>query len=232
MNKLLLVFVVLFVTAFPIFSQSTAPESDFQVWNETTVTIPLIKSKDAKGKEIEKLDLFFNGVLRLGNNVQNAADRRIGFGFNYKINKYLTFTPAYLYVAAQPAKNGRTDYETRLRFSLTAEKKFTNFALRDRNMIEHRIRNARSDSTRYRNRFQFLYPIKKEGKELFTPFVYDEVYYDFTEKEFTRNDFSAGITKKFNKTFSADFFYLFRNTKATTLKYVNAVGVNLKFKID
>lgn len=232
MNKSLLVFVFFIFSVVPVFSQTSAPESDFQVWNESTVTVPLIKTKDSNGKDVEKLDVFFNGVIRFGNNVQNASDRRLGFGFNYKINKYLTFTPAYLYVAAQPAKNGRIDYESRLRFSLTAEKKFSKFTIRDRNMIEHRIRNSRSDSTRYRNRFQFLYPVKKDGKELFTPYVYDEVYYDFTEKEFTRNDISAGITKKFNDNFSADFFYLFRNSKGSTLKYVNAVGVNLKFKID
>lgn len=231
MNRILILITISLLTTAGVFSQNTPPITDVQVWNETTVTVPLIKKKDSKGKETEKLSVFFNGVLRVGRNVSHFVDERVGFGFEYKFNKYVSFTPAYLYVAAQPFQ-GRRDFESRLRFSVNLEKKFKNFSVRDRNMIEYRFRNSRANSTRYRNKLQFNIPVMRDKKELFTPFIADEVYYDFREKEWTRNEFSAGISKKINKNFTMDFFYLFRNTQGTSLKYVNAFGVNLKIKID
>lgn len=230
MNKFLIFTVLFIASTVRIFSQSPAPTDDVQFWNETTLTIPLIKRKDDKGKEIEKFSMFFNGILRVGRNVSRPVDERIGFGFDYKLNKFISFTTAYLYVAAQPFR-GRKEYENRLRFAVTLENKFKKFSIRDRNLIEYRIRNSRADSTRYRNKFQFNYPFLKAGKELFTPFAADEIYYDFHEKEFTRNEFSVGITKKFKPNFSADFFFMLRNNRGTILKYVNIFGINLKFKI-
>jgi hypothetical protein len=225
MNKLFLFFALVLVSKVNLFSQ-TPPETDVQFWNETTITIPLVKKKES-----DKLSLFFNGVLRFGDNVSRPVDERIGFGFDYKINKYLGFSPSYLYVAAQPVR-GRREYESRLRFAVNLEKKFKKFSLRDRNLIEFRLRNSRSNSTRYRNKLQLNYPVLKAGKEYFTPFVSDEVYYDFQARAWTRNDFSAGLSKKLNKNLSADFFYLLRNNRGNTLKYVNIFGVNLKIKID
>lgn len=227
------IFLALLSLEISVFSQSASapPTDDVQLWNETTVIFPLYKTVNAKGKQSERISLFFNGVLRLGRNVSHFTDERIGFGFDFKVNKYLSFTPAYLYVAAQPYR-GRREFENRLRFSVTLEKKFKKFSVRDRNLYEYRFRNSRPDSSRYRNKFQFSLPVLKDGKEYFTPFAADEVYYDFRAKSWTRNDFSVGIGKKFNKNLSADFFYLLRNNKGNVLKYVNAFGVNLKIKID
>lgn len=223
-----LALIILFSTlTFP----QTPPTDDVQFWNETSLTIPLFKTKDEKGKETERVSLFFNGVLRLGRNVSHLVDERIGFGFDFKINKYVSLSPSYLYVAAQPYR-GRRDFESRFRFAVNLEKKFEKFSVRDRNLFEFSFKNSRSDSTRYRNKFQLNYPIKKDGKELFTPFAADEIYYDFQAKDLTRNDFSAGIAKQLNKNLSADFFYLLRNNKGNVLKYVNVFGINLKFKID
>ena len=112
------------------------------------------------------------------------------------------------------------------------EKKFKKFSIRDRNLIEYRFRNSRSDSVRYRNRFQISYPVLKKGKEYFTPYAMDEVFYDFQAKAWTRNEFTAGISKKINSHLTAEFFYLLRNNKGNTLKYVNVFGVNLKIRVD
>lgn len=175
--------------------------------------------------------MIFYGTLRFGRNLTHFVDERIGFGIELRANKYLTFTPSYIYRADQPFA-GRKEYETRLRFDVGLEKKFKSFSIKDRNRIEQRFRNSRADSTRYRNKFQLIIPVKKDGKENFAPFVANEVYYEFQSKRLTRNEFSAGIAKKFNPHFTAEFFYLLQNNRGNILKYVNAIGVNLKFKID
>jgi hypothetical protein len=72
--------------------------------------------------------------------------------------------------------------------------------------------------------------VRKE-KELFTPFVSDEVYYDFTLNQFSRNDLSLGIQKKLSKKVTADFFYNWRANRTGLPQHVHAVGANFKIKL-
>jgi hypothetical protein len=75
-------------------------------------------------------------------------------------------------------------------------------------------------------------PVKRNEKEIFAPFVGDEVFYDFSAKEFSRNEFSAGISKKFSPVYSADFYYLLQKNRGNVLRTLNVFGINLKIKID
>lgn len=213
-----------------ILSQTTPIRSDFQIWNDTSVTFPLIKSQDKKGKEFDRLTFSINGTLRFGRNVSRPVDERIGFGFNYRVNKYVSFTPDTLYRGTQPYQ-GRKDYESRFRFAVNLENKWKNFSLVDRNQIEYRLRNSRRDAVRYKNRLRLNVPILKDKKELFTPFVSDEPYYDFQADAWNRNELFVGIGKKINNNFSTDIFYLF--VKDTGFpKTVNGIGINLKIKVQ
>lgn len=214
-----------------VFSQIAPPESDFQFWNETQLIFPIVKSRDKNNKEFERIDFFLAGTLRFGRNYTQFVDERIGFGFDFKINKYITLTPSYLYRATQPYQN-RREFESRFRFAASVEKKWSKFSLRDRNLIEYRMRNSRTDSTRYRNKLQINFPVHRDKKEIFAPFVADEVYYDFHEKAWTRNELTLGINKKFTPNFSADFFFLNQRNRGNILRNVNAFGINLKIKID
>ncbi|MDQ3132598.1 MAG: DUF2490 domain-containing protein [Acidobacteriota bacterium] len=231
MNKFLLLFSIILVLNICVFLQTAPPKDDFQFWGETTVFIPIVKRKNSADKEVEKLVFFINGALRIGRNISRPVDERIGFGFEYYANKYLTLTPSYLYRAGQPFE-GRKEYEHRARFDLTLGNKWSKFSLKDRSRFEYRIRNFRSDSVRYRNKLQLSIPVKKSSKEIFTSFVATEPFYDFQAKQWTRNEFSAGITKKFSDNFTADFFFLLQKNRGNVLKTINAFVVNFKIKID
>jgi hypothetical protein len=114
---------------------------------------------------------------------------------------------------------------------LTYSRKFKHFSIKDRSRLEYRVRNSRSDSTRYRNRFGFSVPVTRDGKELFTPFIADEPYYDFTAKQWSRNDFSPGIAKKFTDKLSGEFFYVWRHNRTGRPGDVHGLGFNLKVKL-
>lgn len=221
-----LVFLVLTIFILPASAQG-----DFQVWNETTLVFPVVKTKDEKGKDVDKLSVLTFGVLRLGQNRLYPVDARVGAGFDLRLNKYFNFSPTYLYRRGEGLRN-RKEFEHRLRFDLTVGNKWKNFSIKDRSRFEYRVRNSRSDSTRYRNKFTFAFPVRHNGKEIFSPFVADEWYYDFTAKEFTTNEISAGITRKLSKSTSADFYYVRRDFNNGQLRYLNGVGVNLKIRID
>lgn len=231
MNKIPIIFAIILCSVFSIRSQSSNIDHDVEFWNDASLTIPLIKQKNKKGESIEKVNFLLSGTFRAGNNISRPIDERIGFGFDYILNKYLTLSASYFYRAGQPPTGGK-EYEHRIRIDATPGNKWKYFSLRDRNRFEYRFRHFRANSTRYRNRLTMTIPIKKDGKELFAPFVADEIFYDFSVHKLNRDEFSTGISKKFNKNFSADFYYLIQANREMALKYVNVIGVNLKFKID
>ena len=211
--------------------QSETLDSDFQVWNETTLAFPIIKKLDKDGKESDKLSILVFGTLRLGQNRLFPVDGRIGAGIDVSVNKFLSLSPTYLYRRATPQRNSK-EYEHRFRFDATLSHSWKHFALKDRNRVEYRVRNSRSDSVRYRNKFTFSVPVKYKDKEIFTPFIAEEIFYDFSEKELSQNELSIGFTRKINSNASAEIFYLRRDTKGGDIRFINAIGANLKFRID
>ena len=230
MKHLILPLFIIFLFSTELFAQISPDESDFQIWNDNSISIPLKKSTDRNGKAFERMAVSVNGVLRLGQNVSRPIDERIGLGFNYRLNKNISFAPDFIYRVNQPTKN-RNFYESRIRFAVVLENKWKKFSLNDRNQIEYRLRNSRNDSVRYKNRLRLNVPVTKNQKEIFTPFVSTEPHYDFQAKRWIRHEFFVGINEKFNKNFAADFFYMFINDRNLP-NIINGIGVSLKFKID
>lgn len=209
----------------------SAQDTDFQVWNETKLIIPIIKEKKDGEKPVTKVSLLFFGTLRLGQNRLFPVDKRGGGGLDIHLNKYFSFSPTYVYRASE-ARRGRREFEHRIRYDFTIEKKWNSFSLKDRHRFEHRIRNSKPDSARYRNKLTLKVPIKREGKELFAPYAADEIYYDLRDSRFTTNRFFAGISRKLNPNVSADFYYVFNYNRFSSPKYIHGVGVDLKITID
>ncbi len=221
---------MLFLPAVGSLGQSTPADTDFQIWHETTFSRPVIKRKDSNGKSFDRLSLLMITSLRLGQNRLAAIDERIGGGFDLALNKHFSVSPTYLFIASQPAR-GRREFEHRMRFDVTYNHKFKNFAIKNRNRVEYRVRNSRSDSVRYRNKLTLSVPINRNGAELFTPFISNEPYYDFSAGEWSRNDLSPGIAKKFTDKLSGEFFYTWRKNRSGRPGDVHAVGFNLKVKL-
>ncbi len=233
---------LLFLLLFSInsFSQSSAPERDTQLWHETSVSFSPCKTKNCRLKFLESFSGFVSGTFRVGRNLTHPIDERVGGGIDMKFNKYFSFSPNYLYRAGQPFK-GRKEYEHRVRFDATLENKWEKFSLKNRNRVEYRIRHSRNDSVRYRNKTTFKYTIKnKDGNEIISPFVADEPFYDFREKAWTRNEFSAGFSKDFkgkffgsstDKKITTESFYLLQNNRGTSFKYVHVIGASLKIDL-
>ncbi len=207
-------------------AQAPTGDNDFQVWTETTLVVPVIKETDENNVTTTKFSVFVNGVLRFGQDRLAFVDERIGGGFNWHIRKGLTYSTSYFYRASQPVR-GRKDFENVIRFDLSAEKKWKNLSLKDRNRVEYRIRNSKEDSARYRNKLTAKFPVRREGKEIFAPFVATEPFIEFSDGSFSSNEFSAGVSKKFSNGLSADLFYINKYNRTGTPKYINGVGLSL-----
>ena len=205
-----------------------APARDMQSWNDIQLRLPLVK-EEKTGKP--KTSLMFYGTFRLGRNIGSFVDERAGLGVEFKLNKMFTVTPAILFREAQPWP-GRKESERRLRVDVGIEKPFSRVVIRDRNRLEYRMRSGTANSARYRNRFQINVPVNKDGKELFTPFIADEVFYDFREERFTRNEFTMGVGRKISPRASVDLYYAYQRNRTRSFKVVNVFGLNWRFDVE
>jgi Protein of unknown function (DUF2490) len=194
-----------------------APEADTQSWNDVQLAVPL-------GKPV---DFVLLGTLRLGDNISEPVDERLGLGFNFKAGKYLTLFPSFLSIWMQPP-GGRKVIENRLSFAATLRFPVGKFSLSDRNQLERRFRRPQGVSTRYRNRLQLDYALKGTPYTLFTS---DEVFYDWSVNDWVRNRFSAGLSRKFNQHFTGDLYYMRQNDGRARPGDLHIIGTLMRFRL-
>ncbi|HVE59465.1 MAG TPA: DUF2490 domain-containing protein [Pyrinomonadaceae bacterium] len=214
-----------------LFSQTFFPQpplpSKFQSWNEVQLIVPVSRKKDSKGKTVDTVTATFTGILRIGRKNWDFIDNRYGVTLDFRVNKFLTLMTGALYRKDELVIN-RRNYETRLDFGFVASKTWKKITFKNRNMYEHRFRNSRTDTNLYRNRINISYPIKYKEKELFSPFVTDEGYFDLKTKKWTQNEFFAGITRKLTPKISLDLAYIRNDSSPTN---VNGFSTSLKIKL-
>ncbi len=203
----------------PATAQSRVPKADTQGWNDVQLTIPLNK----------KSDFIIQGTIRLGRNLTSAVDGRWGFGFNYKVHKYVTLNELYFHREAKPP-NGRQEYEDRLSLGATFRVPVKKFTLIDRNWFERRWRSPQVEAWRYRNRMQLEHPFTI-NKAKFTFFVSDEPFYDWSQRGWVRNRFSVGASHVFNKHFTYDLYLMRQNDGRSRPGDINVIGTVLRFRM-
>jgi hypothetical protein len=201
------------------YSQTPVPKSDTQSWNDVQLTVPLSK----------QVDFLIQGTLRIGGNLSKPVDERWGFGFNYKVNKYVTLSELYFHREARPP-HGRHEVEERLTLGATLRKPIGKFTLSERNLFECRWRQPQVDAWRYRNRIQIEHPFTIK-KAKFTLFVSDEVFYDWSLHDWVRNRFAIGASHVFNKHFTGDLYYLRQNDGRSRPGDVNVIGTIMRFRL-
>jgi Protein of unknown function (DUF2490) len=224
-------FIAPFLLSISCFAQQSPYTKDFQIWSDVQITVPLLKGKDNKQKSFDKIDIVFDGIARFGRDVTYPVDDRLSASLEFRINKYLKIAPGYLYQRTEIVPKIK-NYETRLTLAGLFEKKFDNFTFKHRSLFEYRLRNSRSDTKIYRSRFNLSHPFKSREKELFSVFVSEEPFYDFTNKIWRSNEFFAGITRKINKNLTTDVFYLNLGNKTGLPRRANGFGINFKIRID
>jgi Protein of unknown function (DUF2490) len=200
-------------------SQTRVPKADTQSWNDVQFTVPLNQN----------FDLLIQGTVRIGGNLTTVVDGRWGFGFNYKVWKYVTLNESYLHREAKPP-NGRQEEEDRLTFGPTLRVPIKKFTLFDRNWFERRWRSPQVDAWRYRNRIQIEHPFKIR-KATFTFLVSDEMFYDWSLHDWVRNRFAVGARHAFNKHFTADLYVMRQNDGRARPGDINIIGTVMRFRM-
>ncbi len=208
-------------------AQTSSPKSVFQSWNEIQLIVPILRGKDAKEKSFDRLTAIFSGGARIGRKSFDFLDDRAGLTFDLRVSKHITLNAGTLYRRDENKLNV-VNHESRLSTGVTFSTVFHKFTFKDRNNIEHRFRNRRPDLNVYRPRFQISRPLEYHEKEVFSPFISEEGYYDLTNHRWFRNEFYAGITRKFTPGTTLDIAYVRNDVKPVN---VNGLSLVLKIKV-
>lgn len=219
LNAITIFVFVLIGSTGAVFGQALPSRSDTQNWNDVNLTVPLSK----------QVDYVMQGTLRNGRNLSRPVDERLGIGFAFKLGKYLTVTPNYLYIGMQPFE-GRRIFENRLSVPATVRVPVGRFVFTDRNLFERRLRHPGVNSTRYRNRFQVEHPIGP-AKQKISLFVSDEVFYDWLVNAWVRNRAAVGVSKVVNKHFTFELYYLRQNDSHSVPGDLHVIGSTWRFKL-
>lgn len=178
-------------------AQTSAPRrSDTQSWTDLQVAFPLH----------EKIELSLLGNLRVGDNLRDLIEERVGASLAFNLHRRVTLSPGYFYIATQPTGGAHIREH---RFWLSGTARFPlghGFTLSDRNMFERRLRQP-ADSTRYRNRLQLERPVRI-GESDVRFYVADEVFYDWSVNAWRRNRFFVGASRALGRHLTGDFYYM------------------------
>jgi len=200
-------------------AQLRVPETDTQSWNDFQLTVPMSK----------KVDFLMQLTLRFGDNITTPVDERYGFGFNYKLNKYVTLNEGVFGRDARPP-HGRAEHELRLTFGATLQNTWNKYTVSDRNWFERRWREPQVDAWRYRNRLRVEHPFKID-KTKFNWFVSDEVFYDWSLNDWVRNRAAVGANHAFNKHFTLELYYMRQNDGRSRPGDLHIIGSQWRFKL-
>lgn len=201
----------------PSNAQTPLFKEDTQQWNDIQVAVELNK----------QVDFNFYGTFRIGRDITHLVDRRVGAGFTFRVGKYLTLSPYFLNIVMRPSE-GRKVNENRLTFPATVRVPLGKFLISDRNQFERRLRFP-INSTRYRNRLQIEHPIKINETSL-QLFVSGEAFYDWSFDAWVRNRFAVGVSRKFNKYFTGDIYYMRQNDGRSRPGDLHVIGATYRLR--
>ena len=193
-------------------------DGDFQYWNTESVSFKVGDDWQAQ------LDEEF----RYGDDGGDFYRQHSDLGFTYSgFAKWLDVGINYRHIFQK--KDDKWARECRPHLNITLKGKLCDWALRCRGRFEYRDTQNSNDGWRYRDKFTVKLPFKFSRLEI-QPYIADEIFVDFDERELNRNRLYAGFSMKLFKKLKAEIFYLWqRSKKDDEWIDVNILGTKLKF---
>lgn len=160
-----------------------------------------------KHKLNDKFDLFFTSELRYNEDMGNFYYYQLRPGSTFHAHKNLDLALAYRFL--QSKVKGAWDNNDIIQYieMLAIPKiKLGGFDISNANKIERRFYENAPDRWVYRNLITFAYPTKIGNFEL-TPYISNEIYYDFELDRMNLNWATIGGNKKINKYLTLGLYY-------------------------
>ncbi|MFH0771984.1 MAG: DUF2490 domain-containing protein [Candidatus Omnitrophota bacterium] len=183
-----------------------------------------------KHKINDKFEVFFTPEMRLNDDMGNLYYYSLRGGATYHAHKNLDLSLASRFLQTKDSK-GDWDTDTYYIPEMIIIPKVTvkGFNLSDANKFEYRVIENSTDRWVYRNLATIAYPTKICNFE-FTPYISDEIYYDFLIEKMNLNWATVGANKKITKNLTVGLYYRNEAVRTgTTSKWVtnNILGSNV-----
>lgn len=153
---------------------------------------------------------------------------RYSLTYTWQPSKYVQIEPEYLFQAEREVR-GETEFEHRLRFSVTGILPLGKWKLSDRNLIERRYIEGEK-SFRYRNRPTLEREFTVHDKK-FNAYIMDEAYYDSRVRTWRFNRLYVGAEHNLNKRLSAEVYYFRQNGKTNLSPNLHVIGTELTIRL-
>jgi hypothetical protein len=191
------------------------PATDWQVWSEVDVIAQLS----------DRLNVTVPLVIRDSFGLANPQLAGLGPVFDFSLTRFISVSGGYLFVSLPEIGPG---YAVHVPLAaITLREAWRRFHFSDRNRAE-RLIGLPGSPIRYRNKLAIERPV---GSGRFTPFVSDEVFYDFTQSEWTQNRLEIGVGTRLNRPLKLDTYYLEHSAHKSRPLSVHAIGVTLEIQI-
>jgi hypothetical protein len=217
----------LIVSAFAIANGASAvcgqtarpPRSATQFWSEQQFAAPVN----------DRVDLVLLGYLHLGRKSERPVAEHVatGLGVSFRLGKHLTVFPFFTHFENQLAVAAHSK-EERLTIEATLKFPLRHVTLSYRHRFEYHWRKPTLNFIHDRNRIQLEHSLNF-GK--LTGFVADEFFYDTHFDAWIRNRIYAGVSKKVNRHFSFELYYMRQNDGHSRPGDLNVLGNTLKFRL-
>lgn len=161
-------------------------------------------------------DIFFTPELRFKNDMGTFYYYYLRGGATLHADKHLDMSLAYRYLQTKDSKGEWDNSDGRyIELIVIPKTTLAGFNLSDANKVEYRMLENARDRWVYRNLATIAYPAKIGDFE-FTPYVSNEVYYDFEIEKFNLNETTLGVTKKISPNLSLGMYGRAETTRVGT----------------
>ena len=218
-----LAFLLLFAFACPFVRAQSLPLNDGEVWENIYLEKNITK----------RLLVRLNEEGRVVNNATNPNFAYLDIGLNYKLNKHIHLSLAYVLTEKQQKTETFTTRHQAYG-TITLRKKLFQFMFNNRSMIQWQVQDVYSSATGkfpeyyFRNKVSITY----EKQFRFQPYVAEEVYcylnqpYVHWQYKFNRVRYFAGIYYHPNMINEFEIYYLFENNFNQVNISPNKVAIN------
>jgi Protein of unknown function (DUF2490) len=194
-------------------------EPDEQLWTELDVSGPLGK------------DYILTGVaqLRLSETLENPAYTAGGVDLDRKTGEW-TLGVGYRHQVTGNRQGEDVNITQVLRLNATWKHRFGRNTIAVRTRVENTL-TASGNPWRVRLRPEYRWATPDWGRVSYL-FANDEVYYRFSNDEFFRNRFQAGMNLVLGKRTELLVYYQRQDTNGQTPGAINALGLKMEVALD
>ncbi|MBC8184076.1 DUF2490 domain-containing protein [candidate division KSB1 bacterium] len=193
-------------------------DGDGQLWNTNRIGIKL-----STNWKIELEEEF-----RFGSQASDMYYHHTDGYLAYKLIEWFEVGASYRQIFE--LKNENWQREDRPHLNGTFKWNWLGVKFKDRSRFEYRIRAGKDSVWRYRNKFTVPFPISWTKFHI-SPFLCDEIFYEFNKTEITRNRLYSGVALSLSEKINVKIFYLWQSSKKVDdwIDY-NVFGLYLSFK--